>query len=304
MATDNISELRKLLVLKTIVETGSFRQAARKLNVTPSAVSQSLASLEKNLGKVMLIREKNSFRVTQECTELLKRAEDAFSALNGVLGNKVEKLAIGRLDLGSYESLAMDILPEMLKRLKQDHPKAKINLITARTSILLQKLRSGELCTALVTETDETKNFSSVTIAEDEFGLFSTAEIKNSDYSWDELKEIGFASLTPGPDGHATYFQRFLKSLGSDFKATVLSDSFEVLKNAARSGAAISILPKRVGLKPSSGLVELIQRPAGHEIELGKHKILIVYLDQCDDREAEYIAEAVRDIYCGINNPE
>lgn len=300
MAVDNISELRKLLVLKTIVETGSFRQAARKLNVTPSAISQSVTSLEKSLGKVMLIRDKTSLRITPECAELLERAEDAFEALNSLLGVKKPHLDIHRLDLGSYESLAMDVLPELMKRLKRDHPKAKINLITARTSTLLQKLRSGELCTALVTETDETKNFRSVLITEDELGLFASADVSANDYSWDELKDIGFASLSPGAEGHALYFQKFLKSLGEDFKAVLLSDSFEVLKNAARSGAAVSILPKRVARKAAPDLVELFQRPAGQQLELGKHKILIAFLDQCDDREAEYIADAVREIYCPV----
>lgn len=298
MAMDDISELRKLMVLKTIVETGSFRQAARKLNVTPSAVSQSLSSLEKNLGKVMLIRDKNSFRVTPECRDLLDRAEEAFTALNGLLGLKQEKLDINRLDLGSYESLAVDVLPEMIKRLKRDHPGAKINLTTARTSILLQKLRTGELCTALVTETDETKNFSSVVITEDEFGLFAAASLQLEDCSWDELVDLGFASLSVGVEGHPAYYQKFLKSLGDNFKPNLTSDSFEVLKNAARSGAAISILPKRIATRIGGDLVELKQRPSGKTLELGRHKILIAYLGQCDSREAEYIAQIVREIYC------
>lgn len=297
MAIDEISELRKLLVLKTIVETGSFRQAARKLNVSTSAVSQSLSSLEKNLGKVMLIRDKSSFRVTPECTDLLSRAEEAFEALNGLLGLKQEKLVINRLDLGSYESLAMDVLSETMIQLKRDHPKAKINLITARTSVLLSKLRSGELCTALVTENDEMQNFSTILIAEDELGIYASSDCPWVKCTWHELLELDFASLSPGLEGHPIYFQKFIKSLSDSFKPTLISDSFEVIKNAAVKGAMISILPKRVAAGAGDKLIELKQRPDEKKIELGKHSIYLAFLNQCDMREAEYIAGIIRSIY-------
>ncbi len=170
MTNDSISDLRKLLVLKTVVETGSFRSAARVLGITPSAVSQGLHGLEKKLGKAMLIRDNGAIRVTDDGLELLRQVAPAFAALEG-LNKRPKELSIGRLDLGSYEALASELFPSMINQLRLDHPKAKLNLVTARSSVLLQKLRSGELCTAFIAESDDLNGLTTETVAEDELGI-------------------------------------------------------------------------------------------------------------------------------------
>lgn len=48
--------LEAAATVAAIVDTGSLDQAARALNVTPSAVSQRLKSLEEQLGRVLVIR--------------------------------------------------------------------------------------------------------------------------------------------------------------------------------------------------------------------------------------------------------
>lgn len=53
-----------------IAETGSFEQAAIRLNITPSAVTLRLQTLEKNLGHVLIIRERPC-RTTQAGQSLL-----------------------------------------------------------------------------------------------------------------------------------------------------------------------------------------------------------------------------------------
>lgn len=43
-------------------KNGSLHQAAESINVTPSAISQGLFSLEKKLGKNILIKKKQTYR--------------------------------------------------------------------------------------------------------------------------------------------------------------------------------------------------------------------------------------------------
>ena len=52
------------------VERGSFRAAAEALGYTPSAVSQLVAALEKDLGLTLLVRSKKGVRVTSEGAKL------------------------------------------------------------------------------------------------------------------------------------------------------------------------------------------------------------------------------------------
>ena len=52
------------------VERGSFRAAAEALGYTPSAVSQLVAALEKDLGLMLLVRSKKGVKVTSEGAKL------------------------------------------------------------------------------------------------------------------------------------------------------------------------------------------------------------------------------------------
>lgn len=54
-----------LITFKTLVETGSFTQTARKLGLTQPAVSQHIQKLEKGLGEALLIRHGRSTELTE-----------------------------------------------------------------------------------------------------------------------------------------------------------------------------------------------------------------------------------------------
>ena len=60
------AHLSRLVVLRTVAELGSFRGAADRLGIAPSAVSQAVALLEADLGVRLLARTTRSTRPTDE----------------------------------------------------------------------------------------------------------------------------------------------------------------------------------------------------------------------------------------------
>ena len=82
------AELEGLLPFLLVVEHGSFRAASRALNVTPSAVSQSVKGLEERLGVPLLTRTTRSVGLTQAGQVLAARSAPAMTeiadALEGV----------------------------------------------------------------------------------------------------------------------------------------------------------------------------------------------------------------------------
>jgi len=58
------TDIRQLAMLCTLVECQSPAETARRLDITPSAVSQSLTRLRDIMGDPMVIREGNSYRLT------------------------------------------------------------------------------------------------------------------------------------------------------------------------------------------------------------------------------------------------
>ena len=58
--------LAAIELLVATVETGSFSRAARRLGVTPSAVSRRVMRLERELGVALLARTTRSLRLTED----------------------------------------------------------------------------------------------------------------------------------------------------------------------------------------------------------------------------------------------
>ena len=81
------------------VEKGSFRAAAEALGYTPSAVSQLVAALEKDLGLSLLVRSRQGVTVTPEGERLvpivnsyLAREKEMYE-----LADELHGMAVGNL---------------------------------------------------------------------------------------------------------------------------------------------------------------------------------------------------------------
>src|ERR1700761_3115218 len=64
-----------------VAQHRSFRKAAAELGVTPSAISQSVRTLEARLGPALFIRPPRSVGLTEAGERFLSRAKPAFQEL-------------------------------------------------------------------------------------------------------------------------------------------------------------------------------------------------------------------------------
>ena len=80
-------DLRGILVFRDVVRTGGFSAAARQMNVTPAAISRSIARLEGELGVRLFNRTTTEFHLTAEGAALAQ-------AINGSLDSLYQALEI------------------------------------------------------------------------------------------------------------------------------------------------------------------------------------------------------------------
>lgn len=286
----NVDQIKKLWILDLIIQSGSLKRAALAAKVSPSAISQSLSSLEKAMGKPLLIRDQGSMTPTTDALSILEVVRPAFAAfdrLRDVRRSPPPKMSW--LNFGTYESIAIDLLPGLLRSLRQQMPGLKLGLRISRTANLLTMVRKGELCSALITEVDGLDRFYIREVATDRLGLFVSKRHPIAQLGWDALKEYGYGSLSPGKDGLPRYFQKFVRQI-EPLAPFVLSDSFEVLREACLNGALVAVLPNRVATR-NNDLVELTPPRSKAFKETGRHKICMVSLANCDIKETDFLAE-------------
>ena len=270
------SQLEKIWILRLLVSSGSFKETARTAGVSSPAISQTVAALERFFGKSLIVRERGHAHGTPFCKLLIKTTTPAFEALDSLhFADDAQSLTISRLKLGSYESLAVGLLPSLLPALNRRHPGLKLEVRTARSGALAAMVRQGDLDLALVTENDLIRNLQSVELAFDGLGLYVSPGHEIFRRGFPHLEEFQLGGLTSGKDGLPLYYKKFTKSIGARFAANLECDSFETLRALAVAGLAVCILPHRVAHRDPGRLTQVLPA-SGAKLDSGRHAICLI----------------------------
>jgi DNA-binding transcriptional LysR family regulator len=293
-----IEHVKKLWILEKVVESGSLREAALRARVTPPAISQALAAMEKAVGRPLVIRKDGRVEPTDLARELVRTARPALQTLENISSLASARVPnISWMSLGAYESLSVSLLPGLIATLRAKLPSTKLTIRTGRSAQLANMVRKGELCAALVTEMDSPGRLNRVEVGKDRLGFFVSASASGSVPTFQEMLEhMPLGTIAPGADGYPVYFQKFLrKTLGDRCKPTVLCDSFETLRSAAVAGTLAAVLPARVALRAPGELVE-VPPPLEGAPDLGAHSIWLVSLENCDPDEVAFLERELREL--------
>ena len=124
------------------VQQGSFRAAAEVLGYTPSAVSQLVAALEKDLGLNLLIRSKRGVKVTAEGSALLPIVRSYLAREKEMyeLATELKGISVGNLTIAAYPSVATTWLPEIVRTFQNDYPNIHIDIMEGVRKEIFQHL--------------------------------------------------------------------------------------------------------------------------------------------------------------------
>jgi DNA-binding transcriptional LysR family regulator len=143
-------ELRHLLALVVVAETGTFSQAAEQLGYTQSAVSQQIGSLERMVGASLFERPggPRPVRLTTAGEILLTHARAVLSRVSSAAAD-LRALASGEqgeLRVGTMPSVGTKVLPQLLAAFRSDWPGIDIVLREARDCAeLIRAVESGDI---------------------------------------------------------------------------------------------------------------------------------------------------------------
>lgn len=143
-------DLRLLKVFRTVVEAGGFAQAEVELNVSGSAISASMADLEKRLGLRLCQRGRAGFALTDEgrlVYQYLLRLHTALDEFRSELNSIHEQLK-GELIIGISDNLVT--LPHMsvtraIADLKTQGPDVNIDIRMLAPGIVERGVMDGQL---------------------------------------------------------------------------------------------------------------------------------------------------------------
>jgi molybdate transport repressor ModE-like protein len=198
-------EFRHLAALNAVIEEGSFAAAAQRLGYTQSAVSQQIAMLEEILGTQVVSRGNGRRRaeLTPAGRTLAEHAKAIVARLQAAQADLSAGVSRAQtpLRIGSYESVAMTILPGLLQRFRQRFPDVPVRVEQrARDRDLLALLVDGAIDFVFATLPADADQFETRELLRDPFVLLVPAGSPLTRRSpVTGVAELAGEVLVPGP---------------------------------------------------------------------------------------------------------
>ena len=118
-----------LRAFETAARLGSFERAAEQLNITPSAVSKRVATLEELLGTTLLLRSARALTLTAAGKEYLGQVGAALELLAAVPLHQRAAQRTQRLRVTTPPTFARQILVPHLEAFTTAHPEIELEVV-------------------------------------------------------------------------------------------------------------------------------------------------------------------------------
>ncbi len=185
-----------LQVFLSVVEHGSFSEAALKLDMSQSAVSRAIAALEEEVGVSLLLRGRFGARPTRFGERIVGHAKQMLQLKNDIVYEAyLEKgLQRGRVRIASFRSAATHLLPPLIAQYSQQYPDVEVFLDENDPNVVEQSLRDGRADIGLMPLPRAVENLDTWEIAQDEFVVLlpPSMRLPPAQLSWSDLERYSF----------------------------------------------------------------------------------------------------------------
>ena len=147
--------LRAFVAVK---EAGNFTRAARRLNLTQSAVSHQIRRLEEQVGRSLLYRTTRSVRLTEDGDDFLRYACQILHSLDALSRRFQASPVSGIVRFGVPENFIGDRLPTLLCQFARTNPEVQLDVNVSMSLDLHAMVRASELDLAVVLTLPEAAN--------------------------------------------------------------------------------------------------------------------------------------------------
>ena len=240
-------QIESLKVFCDLAETESFTKAAQINEVTQSAVSQQISSLERQFKSLLIERSKKKFRLTREGQVLYdfsKQIIQTYSELQNKL-QEIKNIISGTIRVSTIYSIGLHDLPPYIKRFLKDHPTVHVHVEYRRANQVYDDVNSNVVDLGLVAYPVKDAKLEIVSLRKDPLVLICHPQHPFAKQKTIKLKAIAdqkFIGFEPDiPTRKA--IDKVLKEQNIEVKTVMEFDNIETVKRAVEIDAGVSIVP-------------------------------------------------------------
>jgi DNA-binding transcriptional LysR family regulator len=235
-------------VFVTVMEQGSFLKASNILNITPSAISHSIAGLEAEFGYPLLTRSKTGVNLTSFGESLMPYIR---SVLNSEVILKQQVAALNGLEtgtvrLGCFNSICTTHLPKIIHRFNQLYPNIKIQVFQGTYTDIIHWLKSGIIEIGFLSKASAENEVPILPVFEDELFCIVPKDFKVSNSKYITHEEIKMQEFIAQQESTDSELKNYLEKYQLQVKISCyVSDDLSAL-SLVSNGLGICIMPELV----------------------------------------------------------
>jgi DNA-binding transcriptional LysR family regulator len=241
-------QIESLKVFCDLAETESFTKAAQINNVTQSAVSQQISSLEKQFKSLLIERSKKKFRLTREgqvLYEYSKQIIQTHDSLHSKL-QEIKDIISGTIRVATIYSIGLHDLPPYIKKFLKSYPTVNVHVEYRRANQVYDDVLSNVVDLGLVAYPTRESKLETVALRKDPLVLICHPQHPFAKHKSVKLKLIAgqkFIGFEPDiPTRKA--LDKILKDTNVEVQHVMEFDNIETVKRAVEIDAGISIVPQ------------------------------------------------------------
>jgi DNA-binding transcriptional LysR family regulator len=241
-------QIESLKVFCDLAETESFTKAAQINQVTQSAVSQQISSLEKAFESLLIERSKKKFRLTREgqvfynfSKQIIQDYEALFSKLQ-----EIKEIISGTVRVATIYSIGLHDLPGYLKKFLKAYPTVNVHVEYRRANQVYDDVLSNVVDLGLVAYPVRDPNLDIIALRKETLVLICSPDHPFAKENSIRLKQMvgqKFVGFEPDiPTRRA--IDKVLKQHNVAVQHVMEFDNIETVKRAVEIDAGVAIVPE------------------------------------------------------------
>lgn len=276
-----LADLNRLRTFYFVHREGSATEAAARLHVSQSAVSQSLAKLEEEIGAQLFVRRHRQLVPTPAAERLVEIVAPFIEQLTGGLQqiHQRQHELLGTLRIGAPVEFGVHRLVPAFAEFRREHPRVQLQLSLGHPDELVPKVGEGRLDLAFTDVFDQPRwaGLDVTAVMDESLVVVGTRRyarrVLGDARTFAALRDADFIGYDPRALGLRGWFRHHFSKVPANLRLAVTVESVQAVVAAVYADLGLGLVPSHVAGDAVGGrlvAIETNKRPLAHRISMAR----------------------------------